>query len=406
MLCTTDDFEEEQKEARWMEGQSEQNRNLTLLGAAHSLNHSLFLITPPLLSVLMTSLGVTKFEIGFASTIASMIYGAGALLGGPLGDRIGEVKAIAVCLAMSGLAAPLMLLAGTINGFLVYTATLAFMAFWASLYHPIANSFISKAFKIRVAEAMGSHGVGGTLGTILTPTIAWFLGTSFGWFSAFVFFGILTVLLAIVFAKKAKRIEDADHTHTRISDILRIRGLRTVLVFNATIGLFMKAVELFFPTYLTGNRGLEPMWASIAYTLMLSTGVAGQWIGGKTASKVGSKKVVIVTMAGVCMSLLFLLFIPMHFIGAGMFIIIYGLSFYGHQPALNALTGYLTPYGQRGAVFGIYFFASFGVGSISQLITGYLADVYGLQTAFYLLTAFAVCALLLSLKLPKEPEPK
>ena len=386
-----------------MEDQSEQNRNLTMLGAAHSLNHSLFLITPPLLSVLMTSLGVTKFEIGFASTIASIIYGTGALLGGPLGDRIGEAKAIAVCLAMSGLPAPLMLLAGTMNGFLVYTATLAFMAFWASLYHPMANSLISKAFKIRVAEAMGFHGVGGTVGIILAPTIAWFLGTSFGWPSAFVFFGALTVLLAIVFAKKAKRIENADHSRTKISDILRIRGLRTVLVFNATIGLFMKGVELFFPTYLTDNRGIDPMWASIAFTLMLATGAVGQWIGGKTASKVGSKKVVIVTMAGVCTGLLFLLFIPMYSIGVFVFIIAYGLSFYGHQPALNALTGYLTPYGQRGAVFGIYFFASFGVGSISQLITGYLADVYGLQTAFYLLTAFAAVALLLSLKLPREP---
>jgi MFS family permease len=354
----------------------------------------------------MTSLGVTKFEIGFASTIASMTYGTGALLGGPLGDRIGEVKAIAVCLAMSGFPAPLMLLAGTVNGFMVYTATLAFMAFWASLYHPIANSFISKAFKIRLAEAMGFHGIGGTLGIILTPAIAWFLGTSFGWPSAFVFFGMLTALLAIVFAKKAKRIEDADHSHTRISDILRIRGLRTVLVFNATIGLFMKGVELFFPTYLTDNRGIDPMWASIAFTLMLATGAVGQWIGGKTASKVGSKKVVIVTMAGVCTGLLFLLFIPMYFIGVFVFIIAYGLSFYGHQPALNALTGFLTPYGQRGAVFGIYFFASFGVGSISQLITGYLADVYGLQTAFYLLTAFAAVALLLSFKLPREPERK
>jgi MFS family permease len=389
-----------------MEDQSEQNRNLTLLGAAHSLNHSLFLITPPLLSVLMTSLGVTKFEIGFASTFASIIYGAGALLGGPLGDRIGEAKAIAVCLAMSGLPAPLMFLAGSVNGFLVYAATLAFMAFWASLYHPIANSFISKAFKIRVAEAMGFHGVGGTLGVILTPMIAWFLGTSFGWPSAFVFFGMLTALLAIVFAKKAKRIEDADHSRAKISDILRIRGLRTVLVFNATIGLFMKGVELFFPTYLTDNRGIEPMWASIAFTLMLATGAVGQWIGGKTASKVGSKKVVIVTMAGVCTSLLFLLFIPMYSIGVFVFIVAYGLSFYGHQPALNALTGFLTPYGQRGAVFGIYFFASFGVGSISQLITGYLAEVYGLQTAFYLLTAFAAVALLLSLKLPREPERK
>jgi len=389
-----------------MKDQSERNIYLTLLGAAHSLNHSLFLITPPLLSLLMTSLGVTKFEIGFASTFASMIYGAGALLAGPLGDRIGEEKAIVVCLAMSGLPSLLMFLAGSLNGFLVYTTTLAFMAFWASLYHPIANSLISKAFTISVAKAMGYHGLAGTLGIILTPTIAWFLGTSFGWPSPFAFFGVLTVLLAIMFAKKAKRIEDVNHTYTKISDILRIRGLRTVLVFNSAIGLFMKGVELFFPTYLKDNRGIEPVWASIAFTLMLATGAVGQWIGGKAASEVGSKKVVIVTMAGVCASLLSLLFIPTYSIGLFVFIVAYGVSSYGQQPALTTLTGYLTPYDQRGAVFSVYFFLSFGVGSISQLITGYVADAYGLEVAFYLLTALAVVALVLSFRLPREPEPK
>jgi len=88
------------------------------------------------------------------------------------------------------------------------------------------------------------------------------------------------------------------------------------------------------------------------------------------------------------------------------FIFLYGLSFYAHQPALNALTGLLAPYDQRGAVFGIYFFTSFGIGSISQLIAGYLADIYGLDAAFYLLTGFAAVALLLSFRLPETTEKK
>ncbi len=386
-----------------MEEQPKSNRNLALLGAAHSLNHSLFVITPPLLSLITTSLGVTNFEIGLVSTLASMVYGAGALFGGPLGDRIGEVKAIAICLALSGLPAPLMLVAGFTNGFYVYAATLTLMAAWASLYHPIANSFISKVFKVKVPEAMGIHGVGGTLGVVLTPTAAWFIGAYFGWPWAFIFFGTLTVLLAIVFAKKATHVEKLNHDETTIFDAFRIRALWSVLVLNIAIGLFMKGVELFFPTYLKTNRGIDPMWASVAYTLLLTFGVPGQWIGGKMASTISSRKVLIATMAGICVALLALLFLPMYFVGIAIFIALYGLSFYAHQPALNALTGVLAPYGQRGAVFGIYFFTSFGIGSISQLIAGYLADAYGLDVAFYLLTIFAVTALLLSFRLP---EPK
>ncbi|MDH5688818.1 MAG: MFS transporter [Candidatus Bathyarchaeota archaeon] len=383
-----------------MERQAKPNRNITLLGTAHSLNHSLFVITPPLLSLILASLGVTKFEIGLVSTIASMIYGAGALLGGPLGDRIGEIKAITICLALSGLTAPLMLLAGFMSEFYVYAATLTLMAFWASFYHPIANSFISKAFKVRVSEAMGLHGVGGTLGLVLTPTVAWFLGASFGWPWAFVFFGALSVLFAMLFARRAVATEEVSHSSTTIFDALRIRELRAVMILSIAIGL-LKAVELFFPTYLKENRGVEPVWASVAYTVLLAFGVPGQWIGGKTASVIGSKKTLIGTCAAICVSLLFLLFLPI-FVGMAIFIALYGLFFNAHQPALSALTGALSPYEQRGAVFGIFFFTFFGIGSVSQLIAGYVADVYGLDVAFYLLTIFAAVALFLCFRLPEE----
>jgi MFS family permease len=335
------------------------------------------------------------------STIASLIYGAGALLGGPLGDRIGEIKAITICLALSGLPAPLMLLAGFTSEFYVYAATLALMAFWASFYHPIANSFISKTFKISVPEAMGLHGMGGTLGVVLTPTVAWFLGWFFGWPWAFVFFGALSVLFAVLFAGKAVRTEEVSRDNTTIRDALGIRGLRAVMILSVAMGL-LKAVELFFPTYLKENRGVDPMWASVAYTVLLAFGVPGQLIGGKTASVIGSKKTLIGSCAAICASLLFLLFMPVYFVGMAFFIVLYGLFFNAHQPALTALTGVLSPYEQRGAVFGIFFFTFFGIGSVSQLISGYVADVYGLDVAFYLLTIFAAVALFLCFRLPEE----
>ncbi|MGQ9507505.1 MAG: MFS transporter [Candidatus Bathycorpusculaceae bacterium] len=379
---------------------------IALLGAAHSLNHSLFVIAPPLLSLIMNDLGVSKSVIGGVATVASLLYGVGALVGGPLGDKIGEDKTITLCLMFSGLSTFIMLAASAMHSIYIYAVALTLMAAWASLYHPTANSLISKAFRVRVAETMGLHGVGGTLGVVLTPYIAWFLGVNFGWSWSFMVFGFLCVFLALIFAKNFKKTENREKQSGKIIDALKIRKLWTLLIFNVAIGLFMKGVELFFPTYLEENRGIDSMWASIAYTMLLAFGVPGQWIGGKASDKVGSKKVLMATSSGVCISLFSLLFLPAHNIGIIIFIIFYGTSFYAHQPALNALTGFLSPQNQRGAVYGVFFFTSFGVGSLSQFMAGYLADTYGFDAAFYLLTVFAIIALILSFKVPENSEHK
>jgi MFS family permease len=353
----------------------------------------------------MADLGVTKSIIGVVATSASLLYGVGSLVGGPLGDRIGESKTIVMCLAFSGFSTFIMLAAGFTREIIFYALALILMAVWASLYHPTANSLIFKTFKGRVAESMGLHGVGGTLGVVLTPTIAWLLGTTFGWPFAFVAFGALCILLALIFTKSFRKIENTnDGRRGTIIDALKIRELRMLLIFNVAIGLFMKGVELFFPTYLQDNRFFTSELAAIAYTLVLAVGVSGQWIGGKMTDKLGAKKILIATSLGVCLSLFSLLLVPIYAIGVGAFIILYGISFYAHQPALNSLTGLLSSENQRGAVYGIFFFTSFGIGSLSQFISGYIADMYGLDAAFYLLAMFAIIALLLSFKLPERKE--
>jgi MFS family permease len=115
----------------------------------------------------------------------------------------------------------------------------------------------------------------------------------------------------------------------------------------------------------------------------------------------GSRKVLIATSAGVLFGLLSLQFLPFHFLAITMFLILYGISFYGHQPALNSLTGAVSPERMRGTAYGVFFFTSFGIGSISQSLAGFLADTYGLGAAFQLLTIFALVALALSFFLPK-----
>jgi MFS family permease len=352
----------------------------------------------------MSDLGTSNLTIGTAVAVASFMYGLGALAGGPLGDKIGEAKTIAASLALSGLSTLAMLAAGATQSIYLFATALVSMGVWASFYHPTANSLISKTYTGKVAESMGLHGVGGTLGVVLTPTIAYAIGVTVGWPYAFITFGLLCLLLAIPFAKNSTREKNKNNKQGSIIEALKISELRVLLVLNVVIGLFMKGVELYFPTYLRDNRMIGGWWASVAFTLVLAVGVAGQWLGGRASDAVGSKKVLIATMAGVTLGLASLLLLPIYIIGIALFIVLYGLCFYAHQPALNYLTGLLSPESQRGAVYGIFFFASFGIGSLSQVMAGYIADAYGLDVSFTLLTAFALTALILSLKLPGKRE--
>ncbi len=57
------------------------NGALLLLGLAHSLNHSLFLVLPPLLDDISRDLGTSFQTIGLASTVAFFLYGLGSLVG-------------------------------------------------------------------------------------------------------------------------------------------------------------------------------------------------------------------------------------------------------------------------------------------------------------------------------------
>ena len=380
---------------------------LALLGAAHSLNHSLFLIAPPLLLIIMQDLDTSKFILGSIGTATSMIYGIGSLVGGPLSDKISEMKIIALALALAGASTFILIFASNL---LIYSLALFLMAAWASLYHPTANSLISKEYHGQMGEAMGIHGVGGTLGVMFTPIVAFSIGIAIDWRISFIVFGILSIIIGVIFSRNRTQTKRTQST-VGMLEILKTKGLLTILVFNIAIGLYMKGVEYFLPTYLTlkSFQALDPevakFWAATAATLVLASGVPGQWLGGRTSDRVGSKKVLVIVSAGIVAALLFLQ-LPVAtgfmFLGVAAFIIIYGLSFYGHQPALNSLTGIMTPQERRGAVYGIFFFTSFGLGSFSQAITGYFMDVYGVDSSFYVLTVFALVALILSIFIPDK----
>jgi MFS family permease len=73
---------------------------------------------------------------------------------------------------------------------------------------------------------------------------------------------------------------------------------------------------------------------------------------------------------------------------------------------MTALIGAVSPKNQVGMAYGIMFFFSFGLGSVSTTIAGYLADAFNLEVAFWSMTLISIVALIIAftfLKSSKNP---
>ncbi len=371
---------------------------LLLLGAAHSLNHSLFLVLPPLLGEITRDLNVSFQTIGAVTTTSFLLYGFGSLVGGPLSDRLGEVKISSISVALAGASTLVFLLP---KGFAVFGTGMLLMALCASFYHPVSNTLISRLFTENTAGAMGIHGAAASVGQMFTPTVAYLIGTHIDWRLSFVFFGILSILAGLLMRRIPSSDESALAERVPLTRVLAIPNLWIIILFNVIIGLFYRGVELFFPTFLTAERGFSGGMAAVANSFVLLFGVVGQLAAGWAADRYGSVRIVILASAGMVVSMLSLLMLPVEGVGVVLFIVLFGLSYFGHQPAMTALLGSISPRSLMGTAYGLMFFFAFGLGSVSATIAGYIADNFSMGLAFWILTSFAAADLTIALVLPK-----
>lgn len=371
---------------------------LLLLGLAHSLNHSLFLVLPPLLDEITRDLGVSYQTIGAVATVSFLLYGAGALVGGPLSDRVGYVRISGISIALAGVSTAIFLLPKSLG---VFSAGMYVLAIWASFYHPVANTLISKMFPVNTAGAMGLHGAAASLGQMFTPTVAYLIGVYVDWRYAFAFFGGVSVVTGLLLLRVPDVILPEASERVSPFKILKVPNLWVIILFNVVLGLFQRGVELFFPAFISADRGFSGQSAAIANSVLLFFGVVGQLVGGKAADRYSSERVVIFASAGMVASMLILLLVPSPYIGVPLFVVLYGISLYGHQPAMTALLGRVSPPSLMGAAYGVMFFFAFGLGSASAAIAGYIADSFSLEASFWIMALFASMALVISLIIPR-----
>ncbi len=324
-------------------------------------------------------------------------------MGGPLSDYLTGVRLVQISIALSGISTFVFIIS---KDLLTFGAGMFLIALWSSFYHPTSNNLISKIFVTNTGGAMGVHGAAGSVGQMFTPSIAYLVGTMFSWRLAFVFFGVLSILTSLLVG--SIRVEESKSMGGKphFLEILRVPNLWLLLLFNVLVGLYYRGIELFFPTFLSLTKGFSGQLAAVSNSLVLSFGVVGQIIGGRTADAYGSTRVLLAASFGVLASLLFMLMLPLNIFGVVLFIVLYGVAYFGHQPAMTALVGVVSPKNLSGMAYGFMFFFAFGLGSISTTIAGYLADAISFEIAFWFMALISLVALIVAIAIQRKVHPK
>ena len=390
---------------------------ISLTGCSHALTHGYLLVFPAVLLLLKKDFDLGYLGLGVISNIMSFSYGLGALPGGMIFNRFGPKKLYLVCFLGSTLAC--LLIAASPN-LLIFTIGLAILGALGSVYHPLANALISTKVK-EFGRGLGIHGAAGNIGLATAPFLAGLIGSQWGWRYAYLAFmapGIalsiwsLFVDMTIDKLQKQGQPAAADSQPGQADRGFWIYfSIPLILIYSVNMlqSFGFHGVVTFLPTYMSQYTSFHLLsWDSVAIGGMLSgivlfMGVFGQYLGGVLAEKKNLKRNIAV------MGVLSFPFILAMAFAKDVILLAMALSFFfftfALQPMINTLTARYTTLKMRATAFGIYFFASFGIGSMAASFSGFIAQNFGLPWVFVGLSGSTLVLILLSLMLIKVRNP-
>src|SRR5262249_36588489 len=122
--------------------------SVVFANAGHVVTHLLMLLYPTVVLALEKSFGLSYGELIVLSLPGTILYGAGALPAGILGDRWSAERMMVLFYLGSGLAA---IATGLAQGPLGIAIGLALIGLFGSIYHPVGIAWL-----VRNAESRGS----------------------------------------------------------------------------------------------------------------------------------------------------------------------------------------------------------------------------------------------------------
>jgi FSR family fosmidomycin resistance protein-like MFS transporter len=276
----------------------------------------------------------------------------------------------------------------------------------SAIFHPEASRVARAASGGRHGFAQSLFQVGGNFGQSTGPLLAAFVVVPFGQRSvlAFTLFALTAVVLLTAVSRwyaahRAKPKTACSTPRETLPRAIVLRTLAVLIIMLFSKVLYLASIGSYYTFYLMETFDVSLQTSQMMLFVFLAAVAAGTFLGGPIADRIGAKFVIWGSILGV---LPFTLLLPhLGLMGTAICSIAIGLVISSAFSAIVVYAQELTP-GNVGAVAGLFFGLSFGLGGIGAALLGALADRTSL-TFVYHVCAFLPAVGLLGGFLPSTP---
>lgn len=379
-----------------------------LVGAGHGGTHwilATFYILLPFLS--------QEFELSYAAAGALVtLFHASSLTAnvasGAIVDIAGRrvvIQALSLVIGASALIA-----VGFSAGLIGVAAAVIFIGFTNNLWHPAAISYLSRAYPHARGLALSIHTLGATFGDLLAPVAAGGLLLVFSWrtvapISALPVFLVAALLLIVLRERRSENGDDritggAKSYFTGLVGLLRDKALIGLCVMSGFRSMTQNGVLVFLPLYLVGVLEVSPFVLGLVMMTLQVGGIIAGPVAGTLSDRVGRQPVALAGLAATSLAVLSFAFVEA-IVPFVILVFVLGFALFSIRPVIHSWTMDITEDHMAGTAVSVLFGTQSAFTLVIPVLGGLIADQWGLQTVFYLLTATVVIATAIAFVLPE-----
>ncbi len=378
--------------------------SLGFANVAHSYAHIFMLLYPTVVLALDQVFILSYGELIGLAFPGFVLFGAGALPAGWLGDRWSQPGMIAVFFIGTGVAA-------IATGFAVTPwqigLGLAAIGLFGSIYHPVGTAWLVRN-AVNRGKALGVNGMFGGIGVASAALIAGVLTDMASWRVAFILPGVVSVVTGVAFVALIRmgRVVEASADRAPVPAPARADRIRGIAVLAITIlcgGMIFQSLSVALPKVFDLRLGSITQGTVIGaggmVTVVYLFGSLAQVIGGYLADRYPLKPVYILSYVAL-VPVLFLatLASELPMLLAAMAVVMLNV---GSLPAENSLMALYAPARWRGTAFGAKFAVSLGISALGVPLVALVYDLSGgFAWLFIILGLFAVTVVAVAAFLP------
>jgi len=350
---------------------------LFAVSGSHMLNDMMQSLAPALYPVFRSEYSLSFFQVGVITLVFQITASLLQPLIGIVTDRRPSPRALPFAMAFTLIGLVLLALS---HSYAMLLVSVALIGVGSAVFHPEASRAARAASGGRHGFAQSLFQVGGNFGQSLGPLMAAFIVVPEGQISVLAFTALAFVAILLLLrvanwqiahatvARKASAHHGGDERLPR-AVVWRSLTILVVLLFSKTF--YLASLNSYYTFYLKQTFDVSTQTSQVLLFVFLGAVAAGTFAGGPIGDRIGRKYVIWVSILGV---LPFTLLLPhLGLTGTVIDSVAIGLILSSAFSAMVVYAQELAP-GNVGAIAGLFFGLSFGLGGLGAAALGLVAD--------------------------------